>query len=453
MENLMIIGAAIATLFVVITFLAILYRVVVPTNDVHIVQSAERTVAYGTGEAAGNVYYKWPAWAPFIGVRVSVLQVSVFDIQLQNFAAYDKDRLPFSLDMMAFFRVSDPAVAARRVHTPAEMTEQLHGILQGAARTILASHEMGEILEGRSKFGEAFTKEVDHQLEQWGVQTVKNIEFMDIRDATGSQVIHNIMAKKKSVIEMESRVEVAVNMQKAQMAEIDAQRQVKTQEQDALQQIGVRTAQKDQAIGIENERAKQEVLEQARATTEKTMAVKKVEQVRAAEIAKDVQVVQAQQAKETDVIKADGQKQQTVLIAEGNLQSKQLEAKGIEAEGLAKAEAEKALQLAPVTAQITLAKEIGSNEGYQKYLLGAKQIDANQVVGVAQAEALVEADVKIIANAGNPVEGAKSVMELLTPKGGMQLGAMAEAFMGTEAGQALAGKLLDGKKSNGSARA
>ena len=44
-------------------------------------------------------------------------------------------------------------------------------------------------------------------------------------------------------------------------------------------------------------------------------------------------------------------------------------AEGIEAVGLADAEAEKAMQLAPVRAQIELAEEIGTNEGYMNYLL------------------------------------------------------------------------------------
>lgn len=431
--------------------IAIMFRVVVSTNDVHIVQSAKATISYGRGEAAGNVYYAWPSWLPIIGVKITQLPVSVFDQDLSAYAAYDKGRVPFVIDIMAFFRVTDSGLAAQRVHSYEDMMEQLKSILQGAVRTILASSEIEEILEGRSKFGEMFTKEVDHQLREWGVQTVKMIELMDIRDAQGSHVISNIMEKKKSLIEMQSRVEVAGNMRTAQVAEIDAQQEVKTREQQALQLIGVRTAEKEREIGISNEQAKQAIKEQARVTAEKDMAVMQVQHVRKAEIDREVQIVAAEQEKRTWVIKAEGQKQQTVLVAEGNLQQTQLHAQGVQAEGLAKAEAEKALQLAPVQAQITLAQEIGSNAGYQSYLVSIRQIEANQAIGVKQAEALVEADVKIIANTGQPADGATKVMELFTPKGGTQLGAALEAFVQTDIGAAVVEKMT-GAKPNGHAR-
>lgn len=418
-----------------------LYRVVVQTNEVHIVQSAKKTVSYGKDQAAGNTYYKWPSWLPKIGVKTITLPVSVFDVDLEGYAAYDKGRVPFQIDIMAFFRITDSNMAAQRVHSVQELGAQLQGILQGACRSILATSEIEEILEGRSTFGEKFTKEVDHNLVNWGVQTVKCIELMDIRDAQGSKVIENIMAKKKSLIEMQSRTEVAGNMRSAQMAEIDAKREVAVREQEAIQAVGIRQAEAEQQVGIWNERAKQAVKDEARTTAEKTMAVVKVEQVRKAEIERDVQMVAADQDKQTSIIKADGHKQQTVLVAEGDLSSQKLHAEGILAEGTAKAEAEKLMQLAPVAAQITLAKEIGQNAGYQTYLVSVRQIEANQAVGIEQAQALKAAEIKVIANTGNAPDGVKSAMEVLTSKGGTQIGAMLEAFKQTPAGEAVMDRL------------
>lgn len=392
---------------------AILFRVVVSTNDVHIVQSAKHTVSYGKDHAAGNTYYKWPAWVPIIGVNTISLPMSVFDQSLDSYAAYDKGRVPFTIDIIAFFRVSDSNMAAQRVHSFPELLAQLKSILQGAIRTILASSEIEEILEGRSKFGEMFTKEVDHQLIEWGVQNVKTIELMDIRDAEGSKVIANIMAKKKSLIEMQSRMEVASNMKTAQMAEVDATREVEMRQQDAAQQVGMRTAEKEREVGISQEVAKQQIKEQARVTAEKTMAVVRVETIQQAEITK----------------------QQDIVTAEGSLQQTKLLAEGIRVEGDAKADAEKAMQLAPVQAQISLAKEIGTNQGYQTYLIAIRQVEANQVVGIEQAKALTAAEIKVIANSGNVAEGVDSVMGLLTPKGGTQIGAMLEAFKNTDVGR------------------
>lgn len=432
-------GAAVilgAAAFLVI-FLAMCFRIVVPTNSVDIVQSAKETISYGKDQPAGNTYYRWPSWVPVVGVKTISLPVSVFDQTLTNYAAYDKGRVPFVIDVMAFFRIVDSNLAAQRVHSFEDLMEQLKSILQGAIRSILASSEIEEILEGRAKFGELFTAAVDHQLAAWGVQNVKNIELMDIRDAEGSQVIANIMAKKKSFIEMQSRVEVANNKRQAQTAEIENLREVELRKQEAEQQVGQRTAEKEQRVGVAKEVAQQQIKEQAAETARKTMAVARVEHVVSAEIAKDVQIVQAEQEKATVVIKAEGHKQQTITIADGDLQATQLRSTGITVEGIAKGEAEKAILLAPVQAQITLAKEIGENNNYQTYLVSVRQIEANQAVGIEQAKALTNADVKVIANTGSAVDGVSSAMQLFTPKGGLQFGAALEALKSTPAGEAI----------------
>ena len=434
-------------------------RRVVPTNEVHIVQSGKATVSYGKEHEAGNTYYEWPAWLPKIGIVKIVLPVSVFDGDLEAYEAYDKGRLPFVVDVKAFFRISDSNLAAQRVSSFDELRSQLLAILQGAVRTILASADIEEIMQGRSQFGEAFTREVEAQLVNWGVSTVKNIELMDIRDASASHVIKNIMEKKKSLIEMQSRIEVAENMKRASIAEIEAKRETDVQLQDALQKVGARTAEKDKAIGIANEQAQQAIKEQAKITTEKELEITKVSEVTTANIAKDVQIVKANQdketaainkdmavieaaqEKETTILVAEGTKATTILVAEGNLESKKRESEGIAVEGTARAEAEKAMQLAPVQAQIVLAKEIGNNEGYQKYLITIEQVKANQAVGIEQAKALSQADLKIIANSGNVENGMKSVMDIFSSNGGTNVGAMLEGLAQTEQGEALLKKV------------
>lgn len=441
-----LIGSGVVVAIIAVTLLAaVLFRIVVSTNDVHIVQSAKKTVSYGKGQDAGNTYYKWPAWLPVLGVRVIVLPVSVFDLKLDNYAGYDKGRVPFIIDIMAFFRIDDSNMAAQRVHSFQELNDQLLGILQGATRSILAKSDIEEILEKRAEFGKMFTEAVDEQLKAWGVCNVKNIELMDIRDGQNASVISNIMAKKKSLIERESRVAVAENIRAAQEAEIIAKREVSLRAQEAEQQVGQRTAEKDKQVGIAQQKAQQEIKEEEKLTATKHMAVLEVQNVRAAEIERGVQVVAADQQRQVAVTLALGEKQKTVTIAEGNLGQAQLHAQGVEVEGKAKGAAETAVLLAPVNAQITLAKEIGSNDGYQKYLLGIKEIDKNQVVGVAQAEALKAAEIKVISNSGDVISGVTGAMELLTPKGGTQLAAMAEAFAQSPAGAAIVRKLVGDK--------
>jgi len=448
---LMIVGIVVFVILIV----ALLLRRVVPTNEVHIIQSGKSTVSYGKDHSDGNTYYEWPAWIPKIGIVKIILPVSVFAEDLQSYEAYDKGRLPFVVDIKAFFRITDSNVAAQRVSSFDELRNQLRAILQGAVRTILASADIEEIMQGRSQFGESFTREVEAQLKNWGVSTVKNIELMDIRDSENSEVIKNIMEKKKSLIEMQSRIEVAENNKKANIAEIEAKRETDIQEQEALQKVGARTAEKEQAVGIANELSQQSIKEQAKITKEKELEITKVSEVMQANINKDVQIVKANQdketaainkemaiikaaqEKETTILVAEGTKSTTILVAEGNLESKKRESEGIAVEGTAKAEAEKAMQLAPVQAQIVLAKEIGENAGYQKYLVTIEQVKATQAVGIEQAKALAQANVKVIANSGNVENGMKSIMDIFSSNGGTQVGAMLEGLAQTEQGQTL----------------
>jgi flotillin len=435
---------------------AIFFRVVVPTNNVDIVQSSKRTVSYGNGQddgqTAGNTYYKWPSWIPVIGVKTTSLPVSVFDTRLDDYAGYDKGRVPFVIDIMAFFRITDSNMAAQRISHFSELQSQLQSILQGAVRTILASYDIEQILEGRAEFGQSFTREVDEQLKNWGVQSVKCIELMDIRDADNSHVIRNIMEKKKSLIEMQSRIEVASNIKNAQVAEIEAKREVQLQEQQAEQQVGIRTAEREQEVGIANEKSHQTIKEQAKITAEKEMEIARVKQVRQAEIEKESKIVLSNQQREQMSIAAQASKEQigllaeaekirTITIAEGKLEEATKNAKGLEAEGLAKAEAEKAFQLASVTAQTTLAEQIGENPSYQNYLVQVRQVEANEKIGIEQAKALHGADIKVIANGGNISEGVSGIGELLSSKGGTQVAGFLEGLGQTAVGGALVDKM------------
>lgn len=431
-------------ILIAIAFIALpmLFRVVVPQNEVHSVQSAKTTVSYGKGMDAGNTYYAWPSWIPFIGVVSTVLPVSVFKLDLDGYEAYDRGRLPFALDISAFFRIEEPNMAAQRVSDFKVLNDQLKSILQGACRTILASKEIEEILEGRAEFGDAFTKEVLEQLKSWGVVPVKNIELMDIRDSSGSSVIKNIMEKKKSLIERQSRVEVAENMKVAQIAEIEAQREAEMSKQQAHQAIGIRTAEKEREVGIAKEQSAQQVAEQNKITQEKNIEVIRVQEIGTAEIKKKTQIISAEEKKMTDIIRAEGDKQKAILTAEAALETEKRNAEGVKLNGEAKATAEKLFLLAPVDAQITLAKEIGENQGYQGYLIKLREIEATQAVGIEQAAALKNADVKVIANAGTIDNGMSKVTDVFSSGGGQNIAAMVEGFMQTEAGKAIVTKFI-----------
>jgi flotillin len=446
--EMMVFGGVGVAVIAVTLLLSFVWRVVVPTNLVHIVQSSRKTTSYGAGGAAGNTYYNIPSFIPIFGVTRIVLPVNNFSINLEGYEAYDRDRAPFELDVVGFFLIGDTNLAAARASSFTELSAQLKSIMQGAARTILARHDINEIMGDRATFGDAFTKEVDEGLKAWGVQTVKSLELMDIRDAKGSKIIADIMAKKSSQIEMESRKVVAENARQAQIAEIEARQSVDLREQEQQQMVGQRTAEQEREVGIAKQRAQQDVQAQAKVTKDREMDVIQVQAVRGAEIARQTAVVKADEQKQAKIIaaeaerqerivKAEGEKQHTVLVADGNKEAALLNAQGIKAEGEAKGAAEQALLLAPVNAQITLAEKIAALPAYQTYLVSIREVEARERVGVENAKALAVADIKVIATSGDASSGIASLSDVLSAKGGVQMGAMLQGLANTETGAAV----------------
>jgi flotillin len=472
-------------------------RVVVPPTEVHIVQSQSLgRVTYGqlktptpvSGGAQGemrpatgamqNTYYRWPTWLPRYGVQVSVLPLSIFDLDLKNYEAYDKERVPFTVDVKAFYCIENAALAAERIASIDALKKQLEASLQGAVRKILAEHAIEEIMQGRSVFGQKFTDEVGPDLKAWGVTPVKSIELMDIKDAAGQMVIEAISAKRISGIDKESRVAVAENKRAAQEAEIEASRQVELQEQDKIQKIGLRKAEVAKTTGIAQQEAQQQVAASERKTVESQMEVKREAAERAANIDKSVQVINANRDKEVQTIDAErnksvaeknaerdknvaitnadagkavkttqaqadkevliatseGKKTELTNLAEGNLAIATKEAQGIQAKGEAEGAAATAIALAPVTAQIKLQESIGTNQQYQDFVVRQRVVEKDEKVGIATAEAqgkaLASAKIKVLSNVGG---GASSL--------GQQLGSLLEGLNMTDTGNRILTRL------------
>lgn len=443
-------------------FYALSLRRIVPTNVVHIVQRGDKTVSYGVGKGS-NVYYEWPKWLPKIGVMVRSLPVSNFDIDLAKYSAYDKDRVPFVVDVKAFFHIADTNKAAEKVESFEELKKQLENVVQGAVRSILAKSKLEEIMEERSIFGDKFTESVKSDLSNWGVASIKNIELMDVRDSEGSSVIGQIMAKRMSAIDMESRTEVAKNTKLAKQAELTAQQEIDVTKADtekiageaqakSLQAIGIAKAEATKKAGIAEQQSISDIAQAERATAEQQMEVVKVNEIKQAEINKEKAIIAAEEAKRRTEIEAEASKFKVETEAAAALEAQKKNAEGvktlgqaeadiIKAKGISEAESKKAMELAGVTAQTTLAKEIGENKSYQEYLIKIREVEVTQVVGIAQYESMAKglagADLKLLVNSGDVHSGIGKLSDVFTAKGGSQLNGLLESLKQTPEGKAL----------------
>ena len=144
--------------FIIKWFLSL--RRVVKPSEVHVVRESKNTLIYGNlksittadgkvieaEETSGNVYYEIPQWFPIWGVEVQILPLSNFSVDLHGYEAYDMDKLPFEVDITAFFRIADYRQAASRIEDSDTLQKHLTKIVQSAVRSILANDTLDEIM-------------------------------------------------------------------------------------------------------------------------------------------------------------------------------------------------------------------------------------------------------------------------------------------------------------------
>ena len=337
MEVLIGIGVLIIWL---ILFISMVFRKVVPTNEMHIVQRANSTTTYGKDQQGGNSYFNWYSWLPIIGIKRIILPATIFDITIDNYEAFDNGRVPFKVNVKGFFRIENFNLAAERLESMNELKEQLTAIVSSAIRVVLANKEINDILAERSSLGKEFMDAIIDDLKDFGVTCTKNIELMDITDSENSKIIYNIQ-KKQITIEKEMSVLKTSEIEKAK---------------------------------IEKEKAE---IEKA-----KEKEVKKLEAEAEAEAIKAL-AKGRQEAAENDanaIIKkweAEAKAKQVVLEAEavGELKKKE----------------------ASVADQVKLYEVVSTNKEYIDFLLGIKAIEQHYEAEKIKGEALKWADIKYLA--------------------------------------------------------
>ena len=161
---------------------------------------------------------------------------------------------------------------------------------------------------------------------------------------------------------------------------------------------------------------------------------------------KQVAILNAEANKEQTLLNAQANKEQITLKAEADLVTATNEAKGIEAKGKAQAQATELAKKASVQDQVTLAEKVGENKPYQDFLIAQKQIevqgDVMKAVGVAQANNLSGADIKMFVNSGSVPEGVGKAASIFNPDTALNLASMLEAFKSTPMGADIIDRLL-----------
>jgi len=57
---------------------------------------------------------------------VQKLPLSIFTLELNGYEAYDEGKVPFQVDITAFFEIKEPVLAAEKIFTIGELKDQLN---------------------------------------------------------------------------------------------------------------------------------------------------------------------------------------------------------------------------------------------------------------------------------------------------------------------------------------
>lgn len=458
-------------LFIILFILYIItqLRIVVPTNEVHIVQRKRASVPYGRG-FDGNVYIAWPSFLPFIWVEVQRLPLSIFTIKVDQYKAYDSWKVPFIVDVTAFFVVKEPEIAAQKISNIDELKEHLNETLKWVIRKTLAWKDIIEIMESRVEIKEEFYKEVLDSVKSWWVD-LKNVEFMDIRDPDdwASRVIDNIMNKKRSQIEAESQIEVAENQKRATIekenkaAEARARAAEAKSKADIVEYNSIRESElkrienekitkqqeieKERELSLRREESTQKLSEATKLTRERELAIQKLEQEENAEIHKRIEIIKAEEERERVRIDAEAKKVRIELEtkAENDRMTSSAEAKKIAIELEAQAEKNRIQQIAEARARevnyIWTAEARNKTEMAEalnmfttaslNYMIKELEAWVTRDVDLEKARALSKADIKVISTWENWWNWVKNFMDLFSANWWANVWAMLETFKKT----------------------
>lgn len=443
----------------IIIVILINLRRVVPTNEVHIVQRKSSSTVHGRWFKWSNVYISWPSWVPMFWVDVRKLPLSIFTLQLEWYKAYDSWKVPFMVDITAFFVIKDPEVAAQKIFNISELKTQLNEILKWVVRKTLASKDIIEIMESRVEIKDEFYNEVFSAVKDWWVD-LKNVEFMDIRDPGDetSKVISNIMQKKRSQIESESQIEVAENQKnaiiekenkdseararaaeaksKADIVEYDSRREADLKRIENERMTENLEIEKEKVLSMQKEEAKQKLYESTKITREKELAIRQLEEEKRAEINKNIELIKADEQRQKALIEAESESKTIEMDAEANKKKVELEAQAeksrIESIWLAEAKKIDYMWSAEAKNKTEMAKAL--NEFSPEALnFMIKEIEAKltEVVDLEKAKALSKADIKVISTWENGWSWVKNFMDLFSANWWANIWAMVENFKNT----------------------
>jgi len=380
------------------------YRIVDP-SEAHLVVTPKGKFVASSDEKIGTqrTYFAIPNWIPFIGRAIRIMDVTIKELPIHQ-ETIEKNQARYNVKSSTKYRIVDVKVASETYIVDSELQDQLKENIKSAVRAITVQYEVFEARAEKRTMEQKIRKELDEDLAKWGLELI-NFQLVEFEDTKESKII--------SDISLRSEVEV-----KAKTRELNAEKnkQAKIKEAEADEKAREREIARDKVVGEKEEIKKQAIAKEQKTAEEKRYEVVKVQTIKQAEINKEQAEIKAEQDKAVAIIIANQEKE----AEEINKKQKQLAGEGdkLKAEEIAKGEAAPIKEKGNAEALIIKSKGIAEAEAKEKLqlalnkfgdkairaLVAEKIVEKDKIVGVATAEALQKADVKVFSGGGKAGE-------------------------------------------------
>ncbi|KKL80344.1 hypothetical protein LCGC14_2005700 [marine sediment metagenome] len=367
-----------------------MYRAV-PSSEAHYIVSPEKTMVCSpdtevSGEGGSRWYFKIP-----ILRKVRVMDITIKELVVSQ-ETYEKNQARYNVKSSIKFRIKKVRKAAETFVNDTILSQQLVEVVKASVRAVTVKYDVVDVRANKKKMSEEIRVEIVDDLAKWGLELV-SFQLIDFQDTENSTIISDISKRREVEIQSRTRQENAEKIKEADIKEAAATEASKTRQIQKEEVVGKREQDKLKAIAIQRKEAREQEYE-----------VIRVEQVKQAEIDKEKAIVKANEDKETELIR----KEQKRLEGEGDkLRAEEIakgEAAPIREKGFADAEAKEKLQEA--------LKKFDDNA--IRALVAEKIVAMQKEVGIAGAQALEKADLKVFAGGDGPEKDGFDVGKLMT---------------------------------------
>jgi len=416
MLGMLFIPIILIAIIVAILLIAFSLYTVVPADYAHVVVQSGKTRVFSSDEKYSKgskyssdgkaAYFRIPSFIPGFGMNVHEMSLKILPINVPDFKAFDIDRARFLCDIMAYVAVTDPVEAAKRfAGEMKEVEEQVSKVVQATTRDSTTKKTVREIINDREGIIAEIKEPLSKAIANWGL-ALKDIELVEFKDADGTHVIADISSIIEEQINSEARQKNAEQKKLARLKEAIADEIAKKREIERDEEVSKREQQKSKLVAEKEKLALAEQLE-----------VTKVDKVKNQEIEKEKARVLAEQERVVARIDAEKQKEVEAIIKE----KKRLEGEGdrVRREEQAKGEAAPVREVGGAEADIILKKlqaEAKGKDDLQKALnqfgdaairalVAELIVEKDKEVGIAGAEALKYADLKVFAGGKDSESG------------------------------------------------